>query len=52
MTVPVDNPNLAKPQVVSEKRKPIVADWLTDRRDFTAAAGHSGANLGYTALTC
>ena len=49
VTVPVDNPNLAKPQVVSEKRKPIVADWLTDRRDFTAAAGHSGANLGYTA---
>ncbi|MFJ9851826.1 cell division protein FtsK [Streptomyces sp. NPDC101150] len=46
----VDNPHLAKPGVVSEKRKPILAGWLTNRRDFVATARHAGANLGYAAL--
>ncbi|UZJ31002.1 cell division protein FtsK [Streptomyces endophytica] len=46
----VDNPNLPKPGVVNEKRKPIVAGWLTNRRDFLATAQHAGANLGYAAL--
>ncbi|MER7324729.1 cell division protein FtsK [Streptomyces lydicus] len=46
----VDNPNLPKPGVVSEKRKPVLAGWLTNRRDFLATARHAGANLGYAAL--
>ncbi|MFF7698427.1 cell division protein FtsK [Streptomyces lydicus] len=46
----VDNPNLPKPGVVSEKRQPVLAGWLTNRRDFLATARHAGANLGYTAL--
>ncbi|MFJ9415071.1 cell division protein FtsK [Streptomyces sp. NPDC101227] len=46
----VDNPKLPKPGVVSEKRKPILAGWLTNRRDFVATARHAGANLGYAAL--
>ncbi|MFJ9418341.1 MULTISPECIES: cell division protein FtsK [unclassified Streptomyces] len=46
----VDNPNLPKPGVVSEKRKPILAGWLTNRRDFVATARHAAANLGYAAL--
>ncbi|MFE1771199.1 cell division protein FtsK [Streptomyces sp. NPDC059008] len=46
----VDNPNLPKPGVVSEKRKPVLAGWLTNRRDFLAAARHTGANLGYASL--
>ncbi|MER7324872.1 cell division protein FtsK [Streptomyces lydicus] len=46
----VDNPNLPKPGVVSEKRQPVLAGWLTNRRDFLATARHAGANLGYAAL--
>lgn len=46
----VDNPKLPAPGVVSEKRKPVLAGWLTNRRDFLATARHAGANLGYSAL--
>ncbi|MER8159553.1 cell division protein FtsK [Streptomyces sp. NPDC094472] len=48
--VAVDNPNLPEPGVRSEKRKPVLAGWLTNRRDFTATARHTGANIGYAAL--
>ncbi|MFE1575289.1 cell division protein FtsK [Streptomyces fradiae] len=47
---PVDNPALPKPGVVSEKRKPVLAGWLTNRRDFAATARHTAANIGYAAL--
>ncbi|MGW6783173.1 cell division protein FtsK [Streptomyces sp. NPDC054987] len=46
----VDNPNLPDPKVRSEKRKPVLAGWLTNRRDFTATARHAAANLGYATL--
>ncbi|MCX5014784.1 FtsK/SpoIIIE domain-containing protein [Streptomyces sp. NBC_00555] len=46
----VDNPNLPDPKVREEKRKPVLAGWLTNRRDFAATARHAGANLGYAAL--
>ncbi|MEU9300432.1 cell division protein FtsK [Streptomyces sp. NPDC048269] len=46
----VENPNLPDPKVRSERRKPVLAGWLTNRRDFTATARHAGANLGYAAL--
>ncbi|MFI8262094.1 FtsK/SpoIIIE domain-containing protein [Streptomyces sp. NPDC085665] len=46
----VDNPNLPDPKVRDEKRKPVLAGWLTNRRDFAATARHAGANLGYAAL--
>ncbi|RSS79495.1 cell division protein FtsK [Streptomyces sp. WAC06614] len=46
----VDNPNLPDAKVTVEKRKPVLAGWLTNRRDFTATARHAGANLGYAAL--
>ncbi|MFB6533124.1 cell division protein FtsK [Streptomyces noursei] len=46
----VDNPALPKPGLVNEKRKPIVAGWMTNRRDFLATARHTGANLGYASL--
>nr|WSW60389.1 FtsK/SpoIIIE domain-containing protein [Streptomyces sp. NBC_00998] len=46
----VDNPNLPDPKVRSEKRKPVLANWLTNRRDFLATARHAGANLGYATL--
>ncbi|WP_406367225.1 cell division protein FtsK [Streptomyces sp. NBC_01546] len=46
----VDNPNLPDPKVRSERRKPVLAGWLTNRRDFAATARHTGANLGYAAL--
>ncbi|MEU0232167.1 MULTISPECIES: cell division protein FtsK [unclassified Streptomyces] len=51
-TVPtlVDNPALPDPKVTIEKRKPVLAGWLTNRRDFLATARHTGANLGYAAL--
>ncbi|WP_328399637.1 cell division protein FtsK [Streptomyces sp. NBC_00390] len=48
--VPVDNPALPDPKVSIEKRKPVLAGWLTNRRDFLATARHAGANLGYAAL--
>ncbi|MFE5295407.1 cell division protein FtsK [Streptomyces sp. NPDC056632] len=48
--VPVDNPNLPDPKVTIEKRKPILASWLTNRRDLLATARHTGANIGYAAL--
>ncbi|MBT2440064.1 cell division protein FtsK [Streptomyces sp. ISL-36] len=48
--VAVDNPNLPDPKVTVEKRKPVLAGWLTNRRDFLATARHTGANLGYAAL--
>ncbi|MFF8292579.1 cell division protein FtsK [Streptomyces sp. NPDC016309] len=48
--VPVDNPNLPDPKVTVEKRKPVLAGWLTNRRDFLATARHAGANLGYASL--
>ncbi|MCX4912863.1 cell division protein FtsK [Streptomyces sp. NBC_00687] len=48
--VPVDNPNLPSPGVVNEKRRPIVAGWLTNRRDFLATARHVGAHVAYASL--
>ncbi|MEW2138444.1 cell division protein FtsK [Streptomyces sp. NPDC005409] len=46
----VDNPNLPDPKVREEKRKPVLAGWLTNRRDFAATARHAAANLGYATL--
>ncbi|MEU7120378.1 cell division protein FtsK [Streptomyces zaomyceticus] len=46
----VDNPSLPDPNVTIEKRKPVLAGWLTNRRDFLATARHTGANIGYAAL--
>ncbi len=48
--VAVDNPALPDPKVRVEKRKPVLAGWLTNRRDFLATARHTGANVGYAAL--
>ncbi|MFF4300497.1 cell division protein FtsK [Streptomyces sp. NPDC001601] len=48
--VAVDNPALPDPKVRIEKRKPVLAGWLTNRRDFAATARHTGANVGYAAL--
>jgi S-DNA-T family DNA segregation ATPase FtsK/SpoIIIE len=48
--VAVDNPALPDPKVTIEKRKPVLAGWLTNRRDFLATARHTGANVGYAAL--
>ncbi|MET9420997.1 cell division protein FtsK [Streptomyces sp. NPDC006540] len=48
--VPVDNPALPDPKVSIEKRKPVLAGWLTNRRDFTATARHAGANAAYAAM--
>ncbi|TFE38181.1 cell division protein FtsK, partial [Streptomyces sp. ICN441] len=47
---PVDNPALPDPKVRIEKRKPVLASWLTNRRDFAATARHSFANAGYATL--
>ncbi len=49
-SVPVDNPQLPAPGITIEKRRPIVANWMTNRRDFLATARHVGANVGYAAL--
>lgn len=46
----VDNPKLPAPGITQEKRRPILAGWLTSRKDFLATARHAGANLGYASL--
>ncbi|MEW2082353.1 cell division protein FtsK [Streptomyces sp. NPDC005283] len=46
----VDNPNLPAPGITDEKRRPILASWMKNRKDFLAAAKHTSANLGYAAL--
>jgi S-DNA-T family DNA segregation ATPase FtsK/SpoIIIE len=48
--VAVDNPALPEPKVTIEKRKPVLAGWLTNRRDFLATTRHTSANVGYAAL--
>ncbi|MGW6462603.1 cell division protein FtsK [Streptomyces rubiginosohelvolus] len=48
--VAVDNPNLPSPGVTQEKRRPILAPWLTNKPDFLATTRHAGANAGYSAL--
>lgn len=52
--IPVDNPKLPAPGVVTEKRRPIVAPWLRSRRDLVAtverAAGHAGYATAYHGL--
>ncbi|MEW1725227.1 cell division protein FtsK, partial [Streptomyces sp. NPDC093109] len=48
--VAVDNPKLPEPGVTTEKRKPVLAGWLTNRRDFTATTRHAATNLGYASL--
>ncbi|MFC4611151.1 cell division protein FtsK [Streptomyces maoxianensis] len=48
--VAVDNPKLPAPGIVDEKRRPILASWMKNRRDFLATARHVGANVGYAAL--
>ncbi|MFF0745655.1 cell division protein FtsK [Streptomyces sp. NPDC004111] len=46
----VDNPKLPKPGVRNDKRRPVLAGWLTNRRDFLANAKHAGANVAYASL--
>ena len=46
---PVDNPKLPAPDVVDEKRRPILPAWLKDGTEFTTAAHHTAARLGYAA---
>ncbi|MFE2633958.1 cell division protein FtsK [Streptomyces scopuliridis] len=48
--VAVDNPKLPEPKVSTEKRKPVLAGWLTNRRDFLSTARHTAANAGYASL--
>lgn len=45
--VPVDNPNLPKPGVVDEKRRPILPAWLKNRSEFATTAKHTAARIGY-----
>ncbi|MFE9256239.1 cell division protein FtsK [Streptomyces sp. NPDC006879] len=46
----VDNPNLPDPKVTVEKRRPVLAGWLTNRRDFATTARHTADNFRYAAL--
>ncbi|MGI5348804.1 cell division protein FtsK [Streptomyces sp. CA-250714] len=44
---PVDSPTLPASGVVTEKRRPILAEWLTNRRDFTTTATRTLKNAAY-----
>lgn len=48
--VPVDNPALPGPGVRTEKRRPLAASWMTNRRDFLATVKRAGGHAGYAAL--
>ncbi|MFF5008031.1 cell division protein FtsK [Streptomyces phaeochromogenes] len=48
--VPVDNPTLTAPGVRTEKRRPVVAAWMTNRRDFLATVKRAGGHAGYASL--
>jgi len=43
----VDRPDLPGTGVVTEKRRPILAGWLTDRQDFIDTAKHAGGHAWY-----
>ncbi|MFH9938531.1 cell division protein FtsK [Streptomyces murinus] len=45
--VPVDNPNLSKPGVTSEKRRPVIAPWLQSRRSLLATVERAAGRAGY-----
>ncbi|MHA6762018.1 cell division protein FtsK [Streptacidiphilus sp. PAMC 29251] len=45
--VPADPPNLPKPGITLEKRRPIVPAWLRTRTEFTTAAAHTASRMGY-----
>ncbi|MEV5611515.1 cell division protein FtsK [Streptomyces sp. NPDC052225] len=47
---PVDSPDLAKPGVTEEKRRPILPDWRKDKADFKATAKHTAGRVGYASL--
>ncbi|MEU2722742.1 cell division protein FtsK [Streptomyces smyrnaeus] len=44
---PVDSPTLPGSGVTSEKRRPILAEWLTNRRDFSATATRTLKRAAY-----
>ncbi|QKW07339.1 cell division protein FtsK [Streptomyces sp. NA04227] len=46
----VDNPKLPAPGVHTERRRPIIASWLTSRRDFLATARQASSRAGYASL--
>ena len=48
--VPVDNPKTPGTGVYSEKRRPIVAEWLKNRRDFAATTGRASDRALYAGL--
>ncbi|MFE2469731.1 FtsK/SpoIIIE domain-containing protein [Streptomyces mirabilis] len=52
--IPVDNPALPAPGVITEKRRPIITPWLRNRPDFEAtvsrAAGHAWYATAYHGL--
>ncbi|MFF0139689.1 FtsK/SpoIIIE domain-containing protein [Streptomyces sp. NPDC005227] len=47
--VPVDNPALPGPGITTERRRPIVAPWLTSRRGFTATVSRASGHAWYAA---
>ncbi|MFH8405531.1 cell division protein FtsK [Streptomyces sp. NPDC018019] len=47
---PVDPPGLPPPGVTTVRRRPIVAPWLKNRRDFLAAAQRCGGHVLYASL--
>lgn len=47
---PVDNPELPVPGVVDYRRRPIIASWLTNRRDFLATAERASGRVLYASL--
>ncbi|RZB18373.1 cell division protein FtsK [Streptomyces sp. F001] len=47
---PVDNPDLPAPGVVDYRRRPIIAPWLTNRRDLLATVERASGRVLYASL--
>ncbi|MEU9208530.1 cell division protein FtsK [Streptomyces sp. NPDC048415] len=48
--IPVDNPALPAPGVATEKRRPIIAPWLRNRRDFEATVSRASGHAWYATM--
>ncbi|MFF4548615.1 cell division protein FtsK [Streptomyces sp. NPDC001406] len=48
--LPVDNPKLPAPGITDYRRRPIIASWMTTRRDFLATTRLATGRLLYASL--
>ncbi|WP_151485178.1 cell division protein FtsK [Streptomyces albicerus] len=48
--VPVDNPKLPAPGITDYQKRPVIASWMTTRRDFLATARLASGRVAYASF--